>query len=529
MWTRRLVVGVVLLIAAVPQTASADVVGPPAGTQVLDHASCSWFHLRGYKRSVFFWEGTTRLKGATWTKLSVSAPCDAYLAVAWTSDYPVRVGTATQSGSEVPDPAGPASEGLTAGTFLQSNCERPSFQSVDRVNPSQVYFNAVGVFTPDGPTASDVLYAMEPDDGHFCTMWHRIGLPYATAVTYAERRISDGIFDPTSPDDRYGTGMCSGVYGATLVSSYWTTRSSSQATSTIAPPAQQENGQIEPDTCHSSRWGSVDLGVWFCGDKGGQVSFYGGGGFDTKHSRQIFNRMARSGPPVNVIISPLSGVFRWKNGVCLYTHGAGGNWLLMCGTRAEMARAALQADLSPNDGSKVECRDSRTGKVTVVETTSLGAAFPETVCSSVSRLDGTATTIPASKSTGAGTAEGASSPRASTCIVVQVASSRQRNGAAIQRGVAATDRAGRVASVVSSDLWSGWAPGYFVAVVPASSMGDATNLVRLLADEGIDALVRTIPDNVCRKIEAGRGDWTNAGPGGARLGRPSPRQSSRPS
>lgn len=96
-----------------------------------------------------------------------------------------------------------------------------------------------------------------------------------------------------------------------------------------APARAMEPAAATTKLCWETSTGDVS----FCNSN---VSFDGGGQFASPASKQLFMKWAKSGPPVELDRTPLSGILRWTGGDCAYSHGVSGNWTVWCGTSAAM-------------------------------------------------------------------------------------------------------------------------------------------------------------------------------------------------
>jgi hypothetical protein len=124
-------------------------------------------------------------------------------------------------------------------------------------------------------------------------------------------------------------------------------------------------------------WSVASEGIVYCN---GRVQFDGGGDFAGPANRKRFLTLAKTSPR-HFAVSVGLGVLRWPTGDCVYTHGAGGNWMVWCGTRAAMER--LASDLYTGDEFdetyEIFC-EVRKGQVDVVDVTPLGVAYQNEVC-----------------------------------------------------------------------------------------------------------------------------------------------------
>ncbi len=134
-------------------------------------------------------------------------------------------------------------------------------------------------------------------------------------------------------------------------------------------------------TAATACWSTEYDGIRFCR---GKVEFDGGGDFASARSRQRFNLWAKTGKPKEFDLGINAGVLRWRQGDCVFTHGAGGNWNVTCGSRSAMAAVAAEYFFVDQDAEPLEvsCKN-RSGTVEVFDTTLLGFAYPENVCSVV--------------------------------------------------------------------------------------------------------------------------------------------------
>jgi hypothetical protein len=127
-----------------------------------------------------------------------------------------------------------------------------------------------------------------------------------------------------------------------------------------------------------SCWSILQGGINYCQ---GKVSFDGGGQFAGATNERRFRTWAATGKPATLELNSVStGLLRWKGkGDCLYTHGAGGNWLVWCGTRAAIRKLVDDTD-GEWDGESYELFCTVKRRVEVMDVTPRGMAYPEETC-----------------------------------------------------------------------------------------------------------------------------------------------------
>jgi hypothetical protein len=127
-----------------------------------------------------------------------------------------------------------------------------------------------------------------------------------------------------------------------------------------------------------SCWSILSGGISYCR---GQVGFDVGGRFAGATNERRFKQWAVSGKPQTFELNSFStGLLRWRGkGDCLYTHGASGNWLLWCGTRAAILQLVDETD-GEWDGEPWELMCKVKRGVEVMDVTPRGVAYATETC-----------------------------------------------------------------------------------------------------------------------------------------------------
>ena len=214
--------------------------------------------------------GTFRgTENRNWDALAVAPTdpdCSAVVLISWDSSDEVEVGEA-KAGDQVVF----VKSGSTKGSWWGTGCKRPSLRSVDSINPTGI-FGRITVWRPVGIPAPDVLGAMYPNFGGWCSMYRTLNTPYEKVVAITQAKISAGTLEARSGQDRWGVRtLCRDSYDTRVVDTYWAPYSAEAATA-IAPttvPRPRTNVPIEGlprkptfQLGHCTRWLSVGPRVW---------------------------------------------------------------------------------------------------------------------------------------------------------------------------------------------------------------------------------------------------------------------------